>query len=99
MGAGLVLFCGQPSPYTLVNADQPCRCMAAYPRHRVFPLAYFSVMLGLVTISNGLLLSVVCQIMLKQSEHCVFSHLRDFVAITIYNSCLSLLVRAMSMTI
>jgi hypothetical protein len=40
---------GEPSPYSLGNADQPCRCMAAYPRLRVFPLAWFSVMPGLMT--------------------------------------------------
>jgi len=39
---------GEPSPYSLGNADQP-HDMAAYPRLRVFPLAWFSVMPGLMT--------------------------------------------------
>ena len=40
---------GEPSPCSLGNADQQCRCIVAYPRLRVFPLAWFSVMPGLMT--------------------------------------------------
>jgi len=36
------------STYALVNADRP-HDMAAYPRLRVFPLTWFSVMPGLMT--------------------------------------------------
>jgi len=44
---------GEPSPYSLGNADQP-HDMVAYPRLRVFPLAWFSVMPGLMTPSSGI---------------------------------------------
>ena len=40
---------GEPSPCSFGNADQQCRCIVAYPRLRVFPLAWFSVMPGLMT--------------------------------------------------
>ena len=40
---------GEPSPCSFGNADQPCRCMAADPRFRVFPLAGFRLVPGLMT--------------------------------------------------
>ena len=40
---------GEPSPCSFGNADQQCRCIVAYPRLRVFPLAWFSFMPGLMT--------------------------------------------------
>ena len=40
---------GEPLPCSFGNADQQCRCIVAYPRLRVFPLAWFSVMPGLMT--------------------------------------------------
>ena len=57
---------GEPSPCSFGNADQQCRCIVAYPRLRVFPLAWFSVMPGLMTSHLTVCwFSVVCQIMLS----------------------------------
>ena len=63
---------GEPSPYSLGNADQPCRCMAAYPRLRVFPLEWLSAHTGASDLSSDGLL-VLC-FMFNYVKSAIMSH-------------------------